>query len=292
VTYHTVLYDVACGVATVTLNRPEKLNALNDTLADEIQEAVRSADADDSVRVIVLIGAGKGFCSGLDLTGPRNTGNETTRKQRLDDFGWVGRAPLLLTTIDKPVIVAVNGYAMGGGFQLVERADLRVAVRGAVLEMSEAKRWLLGGYQHGFMGGLPHAVATEMAFAYRFTAERLHELGYINRLVDEGDLLSVAQELAAHLITLPPASRVNTLMMMRAMRPVVSPELQRLAAQLHEHGAKEDLMESRRAFAEKRKPNFKGWDQPADRSRTPTLESVRREASSRPINAAAAEYVK
>jgi len=273
------------GIAVIRLNRPERLNALGTELRAALAEAwCAFRDAADA-EVAIFTGTGRAFCAGEDMKESLERGSPGGAPRTRKD-------PYLAGTIDKPVIVAVNGYAMGGGFQLVERADLRVAVRGAVLEMSEAKRWLLGGYQHGFMGGLPHAVATEMAFAYRFTAERLHELGYINRLVDEGDLLSVAQELAVHLITLPPASRVNTLMMMRAMRPVVSPELQRLAAQLHEHGAKEDLMESRRAFAEKRRPNFKGWDQPADRSRTPTLESIRREASPRPVNAAAAEYVK
>jgi hypothetical protein len=85
--------------------------------------------------------------------------------------------------------------------------------------------------------------------------------------------------MAAHLLTLPPASRVNTLTMMRAMRPRVPEELERLADLLREHGAKEDLMESRRAFAEKREPRFKGWNDPEDRYRTPTLESVRNERS-------------
>ena len=121
-------------------------------------------------------------------------------------------------TLEKPVIVAVNGFAMGGGFMLVERADLRVAVRGAVFESSEAKRWLLGGYDHGVKGALPHAVATELAFAFRFTAERLHQVGFINRLVEPEELMPTAHEMAKHLLTLPPAARVNTTVMMRAMR--------------------------------------------------------------------------
>jgi len=83
--------------------------------------------------------------------------------------------------------------------------------------------------------------------------------------------MPAAREMAAHLLTLPPASRVNTLAMMRAMRPRVSPELEGLAARLRDHGARDDLMESRQAFAEKRRPNFKGWDNPADRERTPKL---------------------
>ncbi|GIS29800.1 MAG: hypothetical protein Ct9H90mP2_01830 [Dehalococcoidia bacterium] len=74
---------------------------------------------------------------------------------------------------EKPVIGAINGYAMGGGFMLVERTDLRVAVKEAIFEMSEAKKWMLGGYNHGHYANLPHPVATEMALGFRFTAERL-----------------------------------------------------------------------------------------------------------------------
>ena len=101
--------------------------------------------------------------------------------------------------------------------------------------------------------------------------ERLYELGFLNRLTDPDQLIPTAREMAAHLLTLPPASRINTLTMMRAMRPRVPEDLEELAARLKEHGAKSDLMESRKAFAEKRKPNFKGWDHPEDRFRTPKL---------------------
>ena len=76
------------------------------------------------------------------------------------------------------------------------------------------------------------------------------------------------------MLTLPPAARVNTIHMMRQMRPSVTPDIERLATALHDHGDKSDLMESRQAFSEKRTPNFKGWLDPADRYRTPTLESV------------------
>jgi len=178
-------------------------------------------------------------------------------------------------TLEKPVIAAVNGFAMGGGFMLVERTDLRVAVKGAVFEVSEAKRWLLGGYNHGHLANLPYPVAMEMALGFRFTAERFYEIGFLNRLVEPDELIPSAIQMAEHLLTLPPASRVNTVHMMRQMRPVPSPEQQRLAAALHEHGAKSDLIESRAAFAEKRRPNFKGWDKPEDRYRPPTLDSAK-----------------
>ena len=81
--------------------------------------------------------------------------------------------------------------------------------------------------------------------------------------------------MAEHLLTLPPASRVNTVAMMRAMRPAPTADQRRLAEALHEHGAKSDLMESRAAFAEKRRPNFKGWDHPKDRYGLPTLDTVK-----------------
>jgi len=84
--------------------------------------------------------------------------------------------------------------------------------------------------------------------------------------------------MAEHLMTLPPASRVNTVYMMRQMRPKVSAEMRRLAAALNDHGDKSDLMESRKAFAEKRSPEFKGWIDPADRYRMPTVESVTRQS--------------
>src|SRR5262249_60437565 len=98
-------------------------------------------------------------------------------------------------TLLKPVIAAINGYAMGGGFQLVERTDLRVAVRGAIFEVSEAKRWLLGGYNHGFLAGLPHPIATEMAFGFRVTAARLSQGGFLHRLVEPDEVVATAFEL-------------------------------------------------------------------------------------------------
>ena len=182
--------------------------------------------------------------------------------------------PLMNGSLEKPVIAAVNGYAMGGGFMLVEATDLRIAVPEAVFEVSEAKRWLLGGYNHGHIAKLPHPVATEMAMGFRFTAQRFHEIGFINKIVDSDDLISTAVSMAEHMLTHPPASRVNTTQMMREMKPKVSGDLEKLAEALKEHGDKNDLIESRKAFAEKRTPNFSGWNNPDDRYSPPTLDSI------------------
>ena len=93
--------------------------------------------------------------------------------------------PFMDGTLEKPVIAAVNGFAMGGGFMLVERTDLRVAVPEAVFEVSEAKRWLLGGYNHGHVANLPYPIAMEMALGFRFTAQRFYEVGFLNRIVSD-----------------------------------------------------------------------------------------------------------
>ena len=253
-------------VMVIRMNRPERLNALGQELRANLAEAWCEFRDSDQLEVAIFTGTGRAFCAGEDMKESLQRGAPGRGPQSLAD-------PFMDGTLMKPVIGAINGYAMGGGFALVERTDLRVAVRGAIFEVSEAKRWLLGGYQHGFFAGLPHPIATEMALGFRFTADRLYQVGFLNRLVEPDELLPTAIEMGEHLLTLPPASRVNTVYMMRQMRPRVTPDLQRLAAQLHEHGDKEDLMESRRAFAEKRKPNFKGWLDPADRHRLPTLET-------------------
>jgi enoyl-CoA hydratase/carnithine racemase len=259
------------GIFVIRMNRPARLNALGTELRAALAAAWSEFRDSRELEVAIYTGTGRAFCVGEDMKESVERGTVNTGSAR----GPMPENPYMTGEIQKPIIAAVNGFAMGGGFMLAEKADLRVAVHGAVFEMSEAKRWLLGGFNHGHIGGLSHTVATEMAFAFRFDADRLYQLGFLNRVVDDDQLMPTAFEMAEHLMTLPPAARVNTLVMMRAMRPRVSDELQELANRLREHGARSDLMESRRAFAEKRRPNFVGWDDPDDRYRTPTLETVR-----------------
>jgi enoyl-CoA hydratase/carnithine racemase len=237
-------------VLVVRMNRPERLNALSHEMRSELAKAWTAFRHSKELEVAIFTGTGRGFCAGEDMKESLQRGAPGSQRPDLED-------PFMTGTLEKPVIAAVNGFAMGGGFMLVERTDLRLAVREAVFEVSEAKRWLLGGYNHGHVANLPYPIAMEMALGFRFTAQ------------------PEALKMAEHLLTLPPASRVNTVHMMRQMRPAPGPDMQRLAAALHEHGAKSDLMESRAAFAEKRKPNFKGWNDPEDRHRLPTLDSVK-----------------
>jgi enoyl-CoA hydratase/carnithine racemase len=256
-------------ILVVRMNRPERLNALNHEMRTRLAETWTEFRHSDELEVAIFTGTGRGFCAGEDMKESLQDGAPGGRRPDIDD-------PFMSGVLEKPVIAAVNGFAMGGGFMLVERTDLRVAVHGAVFEVSEAKRWLLGGYNHGHIANLPYPITMEMALGFRFTAERFYQVGFLNRLVEPDQLMPASLGMAEHLLTLPPASRVNTVHMMRQMRPEPAPEMQHLAAKLHEHGAKSDLMESRAAFAEKRPPRFKGWNDPQDRYRLPTLETLKR----------------
>ena len=255
-------------VFVVRMNRPDRLNALSHEMRTDLSEAWSAFRHDRELEVAIFTGTGRAFCVGEDMKESLQGGVPGGRRPAHED-------PFMAGTLEKPVIAAVNGFAMGGGFMLVERTDLRVAVHEAVFEVSEAKRWLLGGYNHGHLANLPYPIAMEMALGFRFTAERFYQVGFLNRLVTADELMPSALAMAEHLLTLPPASRVNTVHMMRQMRPAPGPDMVRLAEALHDHGAKSDLMESRAAFAEKRKPNFKGWNDPEDRYRPPTVDTVK-----------------
>src|SRR5712672_496226 len=255
-------------VLVVRMNRPERLNALSHEMRTELAKAWTDFRRSKELEVAIFTGTGRGFCAGEDMKESLQKGVAGGQRPALED-------PFMSGTLEKPVIAAVNGFAMGGGFMLVEQTDLRVAVPEAVFEVSEAKRWLLGGYNHGHVANVPYPIAMEMALGFRFTAERFYQVGFLNRLAPPDQLLPTAMSMAEHLLSLPPASRVNTVHLMRQMRPEPSLAHRALADKLHEHGDKSDLMESRAAFAEKRKPNFKGWNDPEDRYRLPTLETVK-----------------
>lgn len=253
-------------IFTVRMNRPEVLNALNYDLRVALAEAWTEFRESRDLEVAIFTGTGRGFCAGEDMKEALKDNTPGGRNIPIED-------PFRTGALEKPVIGAINGFAMGGGFMLVEGTDLRVAADNAVFEVSEAKRWLLGGYNHGHLANLAYPVAMEMALGFRFTAKRFHEIGFLNRIVPAADLMPTAIKMAEHLLTLPPASRVNTVHMMRRMRPQIGPAHARLADRLHDHGDKSDLIESRAAFAEKRKPNFKGWVDPKDRFNLPDLEN-------------------
>ena len=179
-------------VLVVRMNRPERLNALNTEMRAEMARIWTDFRHDKHLEVAVFTGTGRGFCAGEDMKESLQRGVAGGQRPAQED-------PFMTGALEKPVIAAVNGYAMGGGFMLVERTDLRVAVKGAVFEVSEAKRWLVGGYNHGHVANLPYPIAMEMALGFRFTAERFYDIGFLNRVVEPDELMPTAIGMAEHL---------------------------------------------------------------------------------------------
>ncbi|WP_134324991.1 enoyl-CoA hydratase/isomerase family protein [Cumulibacter soli] len=243
------------SILVVRMNRPEKRNAMNTEMLTELGKAFTEFRDDGDLSTAILTGNGEAFCSGEDLVEAAERGTPGFDPELPYDPFWNdGMGPG--ETIRKPIIAAVNGWAMGGGFIQAWMSDFRVAARSAVFEISEARHWLLGAYQYGFTDTLPWAIASELALGFRMSAERAYQVGFVNRLADDDKLLDVAFEMCDHLKAIPPASVANTLTMARALRPRIPTGARLLGEKLKENGNLDDVMEARRAFAAKRKPEF------------------------------------
>ena len=188
-------------IALLTLNRPEKLNALNHDLVEDLHSTLDDLDRDDTCRVIVLTGAGRGFCSGLDLTEPSPIDESTLEKPR-SGMRWQERIASLTTKLIRlrqPVIAAVNGPAYGGGFALALASDLRVAGRGARF-CTQFIKLGLGGCDIGVSYTLPRVVGAGQAFDLILTARTVDadealRIGLVSRLTD-GDAVDEALAVA------------------------------------------------------------------------------------------------
>jgi len=204
-----VRWALADGVATLTLNRPEKLNAFNAAMLDEWVALLEQAQADPQVRAIVLTGAGKGFCSGGDVDdmGSSDANTALRIKQRLRD--GVQRIPELLQRIDKPVIAAINGVATGAGLDLALMCDVRFLAAGARVGETYARIGLVPGAGGAWF--LPRLVGVAKALELFWSSELLDaqealRIGLVNRVVPDADLLAHAQQFAARVAQAPPLS--------------------------------------------------------------------------------------
>src|SRR5262245_9467094 len=186
-TYKCLLYEVKDGVATLTLNRPERLNALGDTLRDDLLDAIVRSSADPEVRVMVVTGAGKGFCSGGDVKA-MNEARESGRERSLVDRIAPSRDRTLLAMRDapQPIIAAVNGAAAGAGMNLALACDIRIASSAAKFSQAFVKRGL-----HPDWGGtyfLPRLVGMAKASELTFTGDVIDapealRLGLVSQVV-------------------------------------------------------------------------------------------------------------
>lgn len=254
--YETILYEKEGFVAIATLNRPERLNAINDTLAREFRELLQSVDEDEGVRVLILTGAGRAFCAGADIKEMQTeVGPPTIRKERL---------PLtLIEDLRKPVIAAINGPAVGGGLEIALACDLRIASEQATMGLGEIKIGLIP------MGGgtvrLPRLIGIGKAkeilfFGNTIDAEEAYRIGLVNKVVPQERLMEEAKAWANELSERPPLAlalakiSINKGMQMDSLQAAL--EFERRCGSLLLYS--EDRIEGIRAFREKRRPEFKG----------------------------------
>ena len=248
-----VLTTVENGVLIVTINRPEAKNAMTKAAAEGIAAAMDRLDADDDLRVGILTGAGGTFCSGMDLKGFLR-GETPSVEGR--GFGGVVQAPP-----KKPLIAAVEGYALAGGLELMIACDLVVAHSGAKFGIPEAKRGLVAAAGGVMMlpDQIPERVAMELALTGDFIdSPRAYALGLINTVTD-GPALDAAMALAAKIAANGPlAVRVSKQIIKESRGWAMEDRYKNQAQLIAPVFVSEDAREGAAAFAEKRAPNWKG----------------------------------
>ena len=254
-----VSYAVDDTICTITLNRPERRNAVDGVTATQLREAFERFEADGTLRVAILTGAGGHFCGGADLKAI----GEPQRRNQLDPNGE-GPGPMGPTrmALSKPLIAAVEGYAVAGGTEILQATDIRVAGQSAVFGVVEVTRGLfpLGGSTVRLRRQIPYTLAAEMLLTGKtITAEEALQYGLIGHVVPKGQALTKALEIADQIAANGPLAVKAVLRSLRETEGV--PEEEALKIEL-EIGmavfATNDAKEGPRAFAEKRPAQFTG----------------------------------
>ncbi|MFP3984987.1 MAG: enoyl-CoA hydratase/isomerase family protein [Candidatus Bathyarchaeia archaeon] len=257
--FQYIIYEKSEGIATITLNRPDALNAWSQELAQEFLTAIEDARKDENVKAVVITGAGeKAFSAGADIKAMK--GITALKARELSNMGY--KICNAIESLEKPVIAAINGYALGGGMEVSMACDFRIASDKARMGQTEINIGLIpgwGGTQRltRFVG---KARAKELVFTGKIIdAETALQMGLVNKVVPAGELMTAVREFAKDLASKAPVAMkvAKTLIDKGADVDLESA----LALEREGFGvvaSSEDLQEGVSAFTEKRKPNWKG----------------------------------
>ncbi|UCD97345.1 MAG: enoyl-CoA hydratase/isomerase family protein [Candidatus Bathyarchaeota archaeon] len=259
VEFHNTLFEKADGIATITINRPQALNALNEATLNEISSRLSDANQDQAIKVIVITGTGdRAFCAGADLNVMKTA--TAYKGMHLSLIGQ--KVTSEVEDSKKPVIAAINGYALGGGLELAMACDLRIAATKAKLGQPEVNVGLIPGW--GGTQRLPRFVGKGIAKEMIFTgenidAERAEHLGLVNRVVPPEELQSAVKEMATKLMSKPPIGlELAKHLVNRSTEVDLASGLRSEAEAFGVLASTKDFKEGVNAFLEKRKPQYKG----------------------------------
>jgi len=267
--YETLLYELDGPILTVTLNRPERLNAYNSTMGAELEDAFRRADADDDVRAIIVTGAGRGFCAGADISSgsgafdaraPGSTAFATAERPRGSGSGFVGA----IFECRKPSIAAINGAAVGVGLTMTLPMDIRIAAEGARFGFVFARRGLVP--EAGSAWFLPKLVGLAQALRWCLSGEMIDARaaqagGLVSEVTAPEALIERARTIAGSIAenTAPVAVALTRQLLWRFAGAPDPSELLKIDGRLSmELGSGPDVREGVGAFLEKRPPHFPG----------------------------------
>lgn len=256
---HLLIDTTREGVRTITLNRPDRLNAVNPRLADELPHAMSDAAAADAVRVVVITGSGRGFCAGLDLAEPVPL-DTSTRAAQLDPYYWVGRWVLSIVHCEKPVIAAINGPAAGAGFGLALACDLRLMQDDAKCTAGYVRRGLSPDAGVSWM--LPRLVGHSRAMDIVLTgrdvdAEEAARIGLAAAVLPAASFAAQVASYASQLAAGPAiALALTKRLMLESPGATLEAQLRQELAHIKTCFGTADVREAMTAFREKRRPTF------------------------------------
>lgn len=259
--YKDILYTIEDHLAVITLNRPETLNAFTVNMIDEWANAIEVSQENNDVRVVMVTGSGRGFCSGMDVKEAADSKQQDVYTIRNFLKKWVHKVPRALEILDKPYIAAVNGAAAGAGMDMANMADIRIISANAKVGMNYIKMGLLPGDAGCYF--LPRIIGPAKAFDLIWTgrmidAQEALEIGWANRIFQETAFKDTAAEYCRQFMNAPVATQYAKRLVWRGLDQFRNINLEMAEMAMVINSSSPDTKEGPQAWVEKRSPEWKG----------------------------------